>query len=94
MAIGTSLSARTQQFQALLTETSSNPEYFIKDDLTWNKEYDSNSAEVENHTFNFHKTVVDRFRRNKNVDYFEREYCLQETGSVCIFSFGKLIISG
>ncbi|CAH8460643.1 unnamed protein product [Schistosoma margrebowiei] len=81
VAIGTSLSARTQQFQALLTETSDSPEYFIKDDLTWNKEYDSNSAKVENHAFNFHKTVVDRFRRNKNVDYFEREYCLQETAS-------------
>ncbi|VDO64389.1 unnamed protein product, partial [Schistosoma margrebowiei] len=82
VAIGTSLSARTQQFQALLTETSDSPEYFIKDDLTWNKEYDSNSAKVENHAFNFHKTVVDRFRRNKNVDYFEREYCLQETGNL------------
>ncbi|CAH8461892.1 hypothetical protein MS3_00009912 [Schistosoma haematobium] len=81
VAIGTSLSARTQQFQALLTETSSSPEYFIKEDLTWNKQYDSNSAEVENHAFNFHKMVVDRFRRNKNVEYFEREYCLQETAS-------------
>ncbi|XP_018648399.1 hypothetical protein Smp_136170 [Schistosoma mansoni] len=82
VAIGTSLSARTQQFQALLTETSSSPEYFTKSNLTWNKEFGSNSAEVENHAFNFHKTAIDRFRRNKNVDYFEREYCLQETGNL------------
>uniref|UniRef100_A0A5K4FCP4 SSD domain-containing protein n=1 Tax=Schistosoma mansoni TaxID=6183 RepID=A0A5K4FCP4_SCHMA len=81
VAIGTSLSARTQQFQALLTETSSSPEYFTKSNLTWNKEFGSNSAEVENHAFNFHKTAIDRFRRNKNVDYFEREYCLQETAN-------------
>ncbi|CAH8465537.1 unnamed protein product [Schistosoma rodhaini] len=81
VAIGTSLSARTQQFQALLTETSSSPEYFTKSNLTWNKESDSNSAEVEDHVFNFHKTAIDRFRRNKNVDYFEREYCLQETAN-------------
>ncbi|CAH8454175.1 unnamed protein product [Schistosoma turkestanicum] len=81
VSIGTSLSARIQQFQALLTETSSSPEYFAQNDLKWNKEYGSIFTNVENRANNFHKTVVDRFRRNVNVDYFERKYCLQETAS-------------
>ncbi|KAK4472294.1 hypothetical protein MN116_003561 [Schistosoma mekongi] len=90
VTIGTSLSARTQQFHALLTETSSSPEYIIQNDMTLNKEYGSISNKVEDYANSFHNTDIGRFRRSSNIDYFERDYCLQGTAGEMTKSVNSL----
>ncbi|CAH8484228.1 unnamed protein product [Heterobilharzia americana] len=80
VTIGTDWSARTQQFQALLAETSSNPDYLVHSDLIWIKQDESNFTEIMDYTNETHHDFVNRFRRVADTNYFEREFCLEDTG--------------
>ncbi|CAH8834040.1 unnamed protein product [Trichobilharzia szidati] len=70
VTIGTSWSARTQQYLLLLAETSNNPDHFVHNELIWFRRRKEKNE--------IHEDFIDRSRRFADTEYFEEQFCLKD----------------
>ncbi|VDP99500.1 unnamed protein product [Trichobilharzia regenti] len=80
VTIGTSWSARTQQYLLLLAETSNNPDNFVHNELIWLEEEKkkSNITGMSHYENYIYYDYVDRPRRVADIEYFEEQFCLKD----------------